>query len=195
MKNVTMRAVCVLLASVALAGCYAQLDDSNVSFTRNDLCPAPSCPASGLPLNLANLVPPFTIDLGDSGVLTSSQSKQGPLTFNGSLALNRAVLAMQNSPGADFNGVTHLELRAVLNNDPACTVASDCKIIASYDAVPGSLPGQTLVLEGSGINLLDIADGSHQLTLALRASGTAPTANFHVSLELDMSMMARASFP
>jgi hypothetical protein len=200
MKNANIRLTCALLASAALTGCYAQIEDGTVSLT-HQLCTAGSgncLPGSGVPLALANLVPPFDIDLGDSGVLNHSETTQGPVKFKTVLALNRVVLTT-DTIGASFDQVSLVNLVAVLNGDSSCANPSNCPVIARYDVSSDGPAAQTLVLESDGLNLLDVTNGSRTLSLLVKATGFAPNppvpGTWNASAEFVLSLKSRASYP
>ncbi len=187
----------ILLALTVLAGCYAQIEDTDVAYVQSDVCGTPStCLGNNTALTLASdFVPKITVNLGDSGLLTSSQSKQGPLTFNGSLILNQAILTMTTPTAGNFNGIRSIDLRAALGNDTCAALSANCKSIATYDSTRDGTANQMLVVKGSGVNLLDLTD-AHQLTIFARGTGNAPSVpSWNGNLDLNMSIKARGSFP
>jgi hypothetical protein len=188
----------IFLALTALAGCYAQVEDTDVSFSQTRVCGTTNCPGGNAPLTLtSNFIPAFTIELGNSGVLTSSQSSQGPITFNGSMLLNQAIVTMTTPPNGDFSGVRTVDLRAAIGTDNCAQLSATCKSIASYDFTRDGAATQKLVLKGSGANLLDFASGpKNQIKLSAKATGNAPAApTWNADAELNMSIKARGSFP
>jgi len=197
MKNVFSRRLCVIALSTALTGCYAQVEDSSVSFVHSNVgnCSPEDTPCiPGLPpvAALSDLVPHFTVDIGDLGPLTNSQSKQGPVTFNTSLILNQALISMVNSGSASFDGINELQLLAAPAGTSTCSPGT-CVLVAQYtrDAV-----GVTqLALAGHGANLLDIMGQTHQLEVFLKFTGTPPTVNWNASLDLDLAIKTRANLP
>jgi hypothetical protein len=195
--SMTSRA-CIFLALTALSGCYAQVEDTDVSFVQTRVCGNTNCPGGNAPLTLtSNFIPAFTLELGDSGVLTSSQSKQGPITFNGSILLIQAIVTMTTPPNADFSGVRTVDLRAAIGTDNCAQLSPTCKSIASYDFARDGAATQKLVLKGVGANLLDFASGpNHQIKLSAKATGNAPAAPaWNADAELNMSIKARGTFP
>jgi hypothetical protein len=202
--NTTAQTLTTVLASTLLAGCYAQVQDSSVSLTQTEICGGSSqCIGGGINLGvLSTLIPPVPINLGDSGILTESQSKQGPVTFNGNLTLNQIVLTMDPTSvaaGANFSKIQTVQAYAALNGDTCSNPSgnSNCRSIASFDSPTGPpAPGTTLVLTGDpSVNLLDVTNGGHQLSVVVNAKGNAPAGTWNASLELDMGISARASFP
>ena len=197
MHIVNIRTSGILLALTTLAGCYAQIEDTDVSYVQSNVCGTPStCLANNASLTLdSDFVPPITVNLGDSGLLTSSQSQQGPINFNGNLTLNQAVLTMTTA--GNFNGVRSIDLRAALGDDDTCAALSaNCKSIATYDSARDGTANQMLVVKGAGVKLLDLASGRHQLTIVARATGNAPSVpTWNGDLELNMSIKTRGSFP
>ncbi|HXN42038.1 MAG TPA: hypothetical protein VN918_09635 [Myxococcaceae bacterium] len=187
-----------ILALTALAGCYAQVEDTNVSYSQTRVCgAATNCPGGNAPLTLiSNFIPSFTISLGDSGVLTSSQSSQGPITFNGSVILNEAIVTMTTA-NADFSGIRTVDLRAAIGTDNCAQLSATCKSVASYDFARDGAANQKLILKGSGANLLDFASGTnHDVKLSAKATGNAPaTATWNADAELSLSIKARGTFP
>jgi len=199
MNRATALILPLLFALSGLAGCYAQVEDPNVSLT-HDLCPqaTPLCiPGGSASLSLVNLVPEITVGLGSSTLLSGTTTSAGPVTLNNTLILNDAVLTLvAPASGADFSGVTSVTLSAIANNDTSCTVATDCTTIATYDQSTDGVAGKTLPLKGSGVNLISITGGGSELALSVRANGTAPAAAMWAgTVTLDMSVKARGSFP
>jgi hypothetical protein len=188
----------IFLALTALAGCYAQVEDTDVSYTQTQVCGTTNCPGGNAPLTLiSNFIPTFTIALGDSGVLTSSQSSQGPITFTGSVILNQAIVTMTTPANGDFSGIRTVDLRAAIGTDNCAQLSATCKSIASYDFARDGAATQKLVLKGAGANLLDFASGTnHQIKLSAKATGNAPAApTWNADAELDMAIKARGTFP
>jgi hypothetical protein len=198
MRTATFGILPVLTAGFLVAGCYAQVDDSSVSLTQNLCTPASSrcLPGASAPLALADLVPPFDVNLGNSTLLSSGSTSAGPVTLTSNLTVNQAVFTvLAPIPGADFSGVSHVELRAVLNGDTSCTTAADCVVLAVYDRGSGAAAGETLTLAGTGVNLLTFASGSNEIQFVVRANGTAPTPTlWSASATLDMALSARGTF-
>ncbi len=188
-----------LLALPLLAGCYAQVEDSSIILTQTQICnTAPGCAGNSTPLTLtSNFIPKILFDLGDSGLLTSSESKQGPLTFDTSFVLNKATVTMTTA--SNFSGVRTVDLRAALSTgtgtDPCAVISPTCKSIASYDSTRDGPATQTLVMKGSGVNLLDFQNAMHQVTIVARATGNAPAApTWNADLEVDVAIKSRGSF-
>jgi len=195
-RSTTGRAI-ISLALTALAGCYAQVEDPDVSYSQTRVCGSSNCPGGNAPLTLvSNFIPSFTIALGDSGVLTSSQSSQGPITFNGSVILSQATVTMTTA-NADFSGIRTVDLRAAIGTDNCAQLSATCKSIASYDFARDGAATQKLILKGVGANLLDFATGpNHEIKLSARATGNAPAAaTWNADAELHLAIKARGTFP
>ena len=188
----------IYLVWAALTGCYAQVEDNDVSYTQTSVCGTPpTCPANNAPLTFSsNFIGPLTLDLGNSGLLTNSQSKQGPITFQGSLLLNQAVVTMTVPDNGDFSGLRMVDARAAIGTDNCVQVSMNCVSLASYDFARDGAAQKRLVLKGSGANLLDIAGPSKKLTVYVRATGNAPAAPaWNGDLELNLAISSRGSFP
>jgi len=195
-RSTTGRAI-ISLALTALAGCYAQVEDPDVSYSQTRVRGSSNCPGGNAPLTLvSNFIPSFTIALGDSGVLTSSQSSQGPITFNGSVILSQATVTMTTA-NADFSGIRTVDLRAAIGTDNCAQLSATCKSIASYDFARDGAATQKLILKGVGANLLDFATGpNHEIKLSARATGNAPAAaTWNADAELHLAIKARGTFP
>jgi hypothetical protein len=185
-----------IAAAAVLSGCYAQVEDNDVSYSLSNVCGTGSgCSGNGAPLTLtSNFVPAVSINLGDSGLLTRGVSREGPLTFNGSLVLYQATLAMTTS--GNFSGVSTVELRAAIANDSCAALSPTCKAIATYDAARDGPATDKLILKGSDVNLLDVTGGTSVLNMLGRGTGNAPAvARWNASLELGMRIKSRATFP
>ncbi len=198
MRFRTMSNAAVHVLWAALAGCYAQVEDEDVSYAQASVCGTPSsCAANNAPLTFdSNFIPMITVDVGDSGLLTNSQSKQGPVTFTGSLLLNQTVVTMTTPADGNFNGLSTVDLRAALNNDPCTQVSPNCRSLATFDSARDGVAQKRLVLKGSGANLLEIAGPSKKLSVYVRATGNAPAAaSWNGDLELSLTIKARGSFP
>ncbi len=194
----TMSRSAFYLLLAGLAGCYAQVEDTDVAYLQSGVCdPAPGCPGNNMPLNVAsNFTPPVAVDLGNAGLLTSSESKQGPITFNGGLFLNQAVVAMTTPDNGNFNGLRTVDVRAAVGNDNCAQLSATCKSVASYDSSRDGVAQKRLVLRGTGLNLSDLAGPSRRMTVYVRATGNAPAVpTWNADLELDLAMKARGSFP
>lgn len=196
MKHANIRLSCVLLASVTLTGCYVQVEDSNVSLTHQLCAAGVDClPGGGTDLVLGDLIPPFNVDLGDSGILNNSETTEGPIKFKTELMLNQMVVTTPTT-GASFDQVAVAYLQAVLNGDTGCVTPSNCVTIAGYDASTDGPADQIVVFKSSGVNLLDVTDGSHTLSLMVKANGRTPApATWTASAEFGLSLKSRASYP
>jgi hypothetical protein len=198
-KNGIVHRAWILLASTALAGCYAEIEDSNVSFTETNVCGTPSaCTGNGTTLTLGSVfIPAVNVKLGDAGMFTSSQSKQGPITFDGSLILNKVTVTVTTPQTGDFSGITSVDLRAALNNDNCSQISPNCKSVASYDSTRDGPATRTLVIKGVGANLLDFASGTNKtITIIPKATGNAPVpVSWNGDIDMNTAIKARGSFP
>jgi len=189
----------ILLASTALAGCYAEIEDGSVSYRQTNVCGTPSvCTGNGMPLSLSSVfIPPVNVNLGDSGVLTSSESKQGPITFNGSLILNKVTITVTTPQTGDFSGITSVDLRAALNGNNCAQIGDNCKSVASYDSTRDGPATRTLVINGVGANLLDFASGNNKTVRIIpKATGNAPApVSWNGDIDMNTAIKARGSFP
>ena len=184
-----------LLALLLLAGCYAQVEDSSITLNQTQICNTPpGCAGNNTPLTLtSNFIPKITVDLGDNGLLTSSESKQGGVTFETSFVLNKATVTMTTA--SNFSGVKTVDLRAALGADTCTAISANCKSIASYDSTRDGPATQTLVMIGSGVNLLDFQNAMHQVTIWARGTGNAPAApTWNADLEVDVAIKSRGTF-
>ncbi len=195
----TMSRSTIYLLLVALGGCYAQLEDTDVAYVRSSICgPAPGCVGNNIPINPAsNFTPPIEFDLGNAGLLTNSVSKQGPITFHGGVLLNQAVVAMTTPDSGNFNGLRTVEVRAAASGNTNCAqISSTCKSLAIYDSSRDGVAQKSLVLKGNAVNLSDLAGPSNRLSVYVRATGNAPAvATWNADLELDLAIKARGDFP
>ena len=199
-KNAIVQKAWILLASTALAGCYAEIEDSSVSYSQTNVCGTPSaCTGNGVTLSLGSVfIPAVNVNLGDSGVLTSSESKQGPITFNGSLILNKVTITVKTPETGDFSGIRSVDLRAALNNDNCSQISPNCKSVASYDSTRDGPATRTLVINGVGANLLDFASGNNKtVTIITKATGNAPASpvSWNGKIDMNTAIKARGSFP
>ena len=200
-KNAIVPQAWILLASTAFVGCYAEIEDSSVSYRQTDVCGTPSaCTGNGAPLTLDSVfIPAVNVNLGDSGVLTSSESKQGPITFNGSLILNKVTITITvtTPQTADFSGITSVDLRAALNGNNCAQIGDNCKSVASYDSTRDGPATRTLVINGVGANLLDFASGNNKTVRIIpKATGNAPApVSWNGDIDMNTAIKARGSFP
>jgi hypothetical protein len=195
MKNPISVACGIFLALTVLTGCYAQVEDTSIVLARSQICGTPpTCVGSNTPISLtSDFIPRMQIDLGHSGLLTSAQSKQGPLTFETSFILNKATISMTSA--SDFSGVKTLDFRAVLGNDNCAIISATCQSIATYDSARDGPAGSTLVVKGSDVNLLDFQNANNQVTVVGRGTGNAPAApTWQADVEMDIAIKGRGSF-
>jgi len=98
--------------------------------------------------------------------------------------------------------VTQLELRRIANaggcSAGAC-VAPFCQVLATYDPARDGPAATSLVMEGTGVNLLGLTPNggipqNDDLRLCVLAKGTLPTQSWSASSVLDMALKARSTF-
>jgi hypothetical protein len=197
-ENVIIRRALILLCLTALSGCYAEIEDSDVSFTETNVCGTGNCTGNGAMLTLSSVfIPPVNVNLGDAGVFTSSHSKQGPITFDGSLVINKATVTLTTPQTGDFSGIRSVDLRASLNGNNCAQISDNCKSIATYDFTRDGPVTRTLVIKGTGANLLDFASGnSKTITVLAKATGNAPAPlTWNADIDMNTAIKARGSFP
>jgi hypothetical protein len=190
------------LLAVLLAGCFAQLEDQSVTVSRPLCNGAPCVPGSGANLNAALQASgynTFKISFGDQPLLKSSTSV-GPATVSTSLLVNQAQFAMKTA--GDFSAVQSLTLLAapsmsVSGNDPCAGAIPACPTLAAYTQATDGTATQTLVLKGTGIDLIPLINPTtHELIVEIRASGNAPsTALWDADASMDMALKSRANLP
>jgi hypothetical protein len=197
----TVTALAIVLASTAAIGCYVQVEESSASLSQTAICGATStCIGGGVPLTLVDqFIPPISVPLGNT-LLTRSQSKQGPVTFDGTLTLQQAVFSMDQASvaaHADFSKIQTIDVWAALKNDTCAAPANNpnCVTIASYNGSPAA--GTSLVLSGDpNVNLLNVMSSGNQIWVVVRGTGTAPAPpTWNADLDLVIGISARASYP
>ena len=204
----TRTTTAIACAALGLSACFVQADDQSVVITY-PLCgdaTSDCIPGAGAPLTLLALSGKntFTIPLGDQS-LPESNTKLGPAKLETSLLLNGALFRML-TPNADFKGISKLALLLAPaestgpTDDPCAVPAPACPVLAVYDAAVDGPADQTLLLRGQGQNMIDVINSSsHNLILEIQASGNAPGSIsvplWNASLDLDLALTARASFP
>jgi hypothetical protein len=193
-----MRKLGIGAGLIVLSGCYVQFEDTDVSYRKESVCGTPSsCPSHSQALTFAShFMPMVPVELGNSGLLTNSESKQGPVTFNGSMLVNQLVLTMTTPADGSFSGLRAVELRAAIGKDTCAQLSATCPSLASYDSARDGVADKKLVLKGSGANLLDIAGPEKRLALLMRAVGNAPASpSWNGDLELSVLVKSRGGFP
>ena len=191
------------LLAVLLAGCFAQLEDHSVSISRPLCAGAPCVPGSGANLNTALQASgynTFKVSFGDQPLLKSSTSV-GPATVSTSLLVNQAQFAMKTA--GDFSAVQSLTLLRAPgmstsgNPDPCAGVTPPCPTLAAYTQATDGTAMQTVVLKGTGIDLIPLIDPTtHELIIEIRATGNAPsTALWDADASMDMALKSRANLP
>jgi hypothetical protein len=191
------------LLAALLTGCFAQLEDRSVTISRPLCSGAPCVPGgSGVDLNTALRASGYNtvrLSFGDQPLLKSSTSV-GPATLSTSLVLNHAQFAMKTA--GDFSQVQSLTLLAAKamssgGNDPCLGATPACPTLATYTQATDGIATQTLVLKGTGIDLIPLIDPTtHDLIIEIRATGNAPgTAVWDADASMDMYFKSRANIP
>ena len=200
-----MRVHRILIAVLlpAVSSCYLQVEDSAVQVTHS-LCTPSTSPcvpgAPGLPISAFNAAGgnTFTVSFGSVPLLQSTSSV-GPATAHTNVALNTATFMMR-TPGASFSGIQsvnllHVPPGAPTTGDP-CPATANCTPIASYDASTDGPADQQIVLRSQVANLLDLVDPvQHTLTIAVHATGVAPSQPWTADLVMNLGMKARVNLP
>jgi hypothetical protein len=193
----------IALLLAPLCGCFAQLDSSDVQMTHMLCSPSTTncIPGGGAPLAIIQVSGSntFVVDFGDQPLLKPSNDL-GPTTLKTKLLLSGGAFDMITS-GADFSGVQTVTLLAVIPPNPGgtdpCATPSNCTTVATYDRTTDGAATTHLPLKGNGSDLVTLIDQStHQLTLEIRATGTAPSpALWNANASMDMSLNSKADFP
>jgi hypothetical protein len=193
-----------LLAALLLAGCFAQLEAQSVTVSRPLCNGAPCVPGGGANLNAALQASGYNtikVSFGDQPLLKSSTSV-GPATVSTSLLLNQAQFDI-TSAGGNFQQVTSLTLLAAprmstgSGDDPCAGATPACPTLAAYSQATDGTANQTLVLKGTGSDLVALIDSTtHELIVEITASGNAPgTALWDADVSMDMALKSRANIP
>ena len=191
------------LLAALLTGCFAQLEDQSVIVSRPLCNGAPCVPGgSGVDLNAALKASGYNtikLSFGDQPLLNSSTSI-GPATVTTSLLLNQGQFAMKTA--GDFSQVQSLTLLAAprMSNggdDPCAGATPTCPTLAAYSKATDGTATQTLVLKGTGVDLLPLINATtHDLIIEITATGQAPSqALWDADASIDMAMKARANIP
>jgi len=191
------------LLAVLLAGCFAQLEDKSVTISRPLCNGAPCVPGSGANLNTALQASgynTFKVSFGDQPLLKSSTSV-GPATVSTSLLVNQAQFTMKTA--GDFSQVNSLTLlkapamSTAGTPDPCAGATPACPTLATYTKATDGTATQTLVLKGTGVDLIPLIDGTtHELIIEITATGNAPApAVWDADASMDMYLKSRANIP
>jgi hypothetical protein len=192
----------ISLLVLPLLGCFAQIESNGITMTHNLCGGTTNCMPGGVPLGLVQVSGQntFTVSFGDQPLLQPS-SQLGPTTLKTSLLLNDAAFNLQAQANANFSGVATISLLAAINppstpgGDP-CATASNCTVVADYDRTRDGVADQRIVLRGRGIDLVNLINQtSHNLTLQIQATGTAPTPSWNADVSMDMALKSRANLP
>ena len=194
MRN--LKAISLLL--LPLFGCFAQIENPDITLTHNLCGGSTNCMPGALPLGLVQISGQntFTLNFGDQPLLQPSSSV-GPATLNTSLIVGGAGVQLQNSASGDFNSVTKLSLLVAPTSTTDCSAnGSNCTLVADYDQPRDGVADQTIVLRGYGVDLIKyISTTSHSLQLQLQAAGQGPRSAWNADVSMDMALKARANFP
>jgi hypothetical protein len=192
----THRLIPLLAAALALAGCYAEVEDQSVSITRACTPTTTDCTFQGVPTALQALLPlslssgsaDFGVDLGDSDFLRP-EKELGPLLVHGVLAVNQVVVATQD--GVALDGIETLQV--TLLEHAGCDASCQSTPVATYHRPAAGPPDPTrLVLTGNpDANLLQYGS---KLAVRLEASGRVPAVSWKVDLTIDGRFKARADW-
>jgi hypothetical protein len=191
------------LVAVLLAGCFAQIEDRSVAISRPLCSGAPCVPGNGASLNTALQASGYNtikVSFGDQPLLKSSTSV-GPATVSTSLLVNQAQFTMKTA--GDFSKVDSLTLLKApamssgTTPDPCAVAPTPCPTLATYTKATDGPATQTLVLKGTGVDLIPLIDpATHELIIEITASGNAPgTALWDADASMDMYLTSRAKFP
>ncbi len=190
-----LKAISLLL--LPLLGCYAQIENPDVSVSHNLCGGTTACMPAALPLSLIQISGQntFTLDFGNQPLFSPSTSL-GPSTLNDSLVALGAGVQLQAAAGNDFKNVATISLLSAPTASTDCrTTGSNCTVLADFDSTRDGQADQSLVLKGKGVDLLTLISATHTLNLQLQASGTGPTNPWNATVSMDMSLTARASLP
>jgi hypothetical protein len=195
----------IALLAASLASCYAQVEDTSVVVTHSLCTPSTSdClpgGGAGIPAG-AGGGNTFTVPFGDVPLLKSSASF-GPATLRTTLVLNRSTFTMGGTPGANFSGITQVQLLSAPTastgpgNDPCASPPTPCPVIAAYNKATDGAADQQIVLKTQIPNLVDLIDPTtHQIIFEVQAQGQAPTPLlWRASFGLDLAIKSRAGIP
>jgi len=194
MRN--LKAISLLL--LPLFGCFAQIENPDITLTHNLCGGSTNCMPGALPLGLVQISGQntFTLNFGDQPLLQPSSSV-GPATLNTSLIVGGAGVQLQNSASGDFKSVAKLSLLVAPTSTTDCSAnGSNCTLVADYDQTRDGVADQTIVLRGYGVDLIKyISTTSHSLQLQLQASGQGPGGAWNADVSMDMALKVRANFP
>lgn len=187
-----------LLCLLGLAGCFAEVEDESVVIERVlPICDdgTASCAFQGIPGFRAEPLPlavdtgqvESTLHLGDAD-LFQRERELGPFDLKGHLVIRRAVVT-SITPGVTLAGIEHLELQQLPSR-----CGTDCPVttLATYDRPAAGGDDVSLVLAGTGANLLDLLRGG-ELTIRILASGALPSTYWQARLRLEGSIHARGA--
>ena len=190
-----LKAVSLLL--LPLLGCYAQIENPDISISHNLCGGTTTCMPAALPLGLIQISGQntFTLDFGNQPLLSPSSSL-GPSTLNNSLIASGAGVQLQSAPGNDFKNVAAISLLSAPTATTDCrTTGSNCTVLADFDSARDGAADQTITLHGKSVDLLKLISATHTLNLQLQASGTGPGNPWNATVSMDMSLTSRANLP
>jgi hypothetical protein len=192
-----LKAISLLL--LPLLGCFAQLENPDVSLTHNLCGGTTNCMPGAMPLGLIQISGQntFSVDFGDQPLLKPS-SELGPATLNTSLILNGGAMQLQNAASGNFNNVNTISLYAAPSSTTDCTASgSGCTLLADFDKARDGTANQTITLKGRNVDLVNyISTASHTLELQFTATGSSgPASAWNADVSMDMALKSRANFP
>jgi|SRR6266478_2758797 len=195
MRN--LKAISLLL--LPLFGCFAQLENPDVTLTHNLCGGTTNCMPGNIPPGLIQISGQntFTVNFGDQPLLKPS-SNIGPATLNTSLILSGGAIQLQNSASGNFNNIDTITLYAAPSATTDCTATgSGCTVLADFNKTRDGVANQTITLRGQNVDLISyISTTSHTLDLQFTASGGNGPANpWNADVSMDMAMKSRANFP
>src|SRR2546425_12357986 len=150
MRN--LKAISLLL--LPLFGCFAQIENPDITLTHNLCGGTTNCMPGALPLGLIQISGQntFTVNFGDQPLLQPSSSL-GPATLNTSLILNGAGVRLQSSAGGDFKNVAAIRLLPGPAATTDCSASgSNCTLLADYDRNRADTADQSIDRKSTRLN-------------------------------------------
>jgi hypothetical protein len=188
----------ISLLLLPLLGCFAQIENPDITLTHNLCGGTTNCMPAALPLGLIQVSGSntFTLNFGDQPLLKPSSSL-GPATLNTSLIMGGAGVQLQNPASGDFTQVQTIKLLIAPTSSTDCSAAgSNCTLLADYDRARDGTANQSITLTGHAVDLIQyISTTTHSVELQLQATGTGPNNAWNADVSMDMALKARANFP
>src|SRR6266478_6727790 len=189
MRN--LKAISLLL--LPLFGCFAQIENPDITLTHNLCGGSTNCMPGALPLGLVQISGQntFTLNFGDQPLLQPSSSL-GPATLNTSLIVGGAGVRLQNSASGNFLNVQKISILAAPTATTDCSATgSNCTLLADYDQTRDGPADQSIVLKGHNVDLISyISTTSHSVQLQFQATGTGPGSAWNADVSMDMALKA-----